>query len=90
MGKDDKDELIKEHARIKLTEIDVTRRLQLSAEQARDETTIRRFISGGTPSRTLPDMIEIEVLPYPDDDPRYMWHVDIYEQPNNHPETEPA
>ena len=79
----DKDELIRNHSRIKLTEIDVLRRLNLTFNDCFDEGTIRRFCASN--KRTLPDMIELEVLEFSDDHDKaeaYQWHINVYENPN--------
>lgn len=84
MTSEDRQKLIAEHQRIKLTEIDVLRRMSLTLNDASDETMIRQFC--GSKGKTLPDMIEIEVIPFESDDPKvveqYEWHINIYENPN--------
>ena len=76
---ENKDELIKAHQRIKLTEIDVVRRLQLTYSDCIDEVRIRQFCA--TNKKTLPDMIEIEATEYPPESELKQWHVVVYEQP---------
>lgn len=74
-----KQEKIKNHQKIKLTGINVVRRLGLSEEQAGDEGVMRRFCA--RMGKTLPGMLEIDVKPAAENDKVYQWHVTIYEQP---------
>lgn len=76
-----KDELIREHKRIKITEINVLRTQKLTYNDCLDEITIRRFCAYN--KKTLPDMIEVEVSKQPDDNAEHEWRIVIYENPND-------
>lgn len=71
---------IKNHERIRIQRINVTRRLGLTEKDCHDETTMRRFVYNL--GKTLPDMIEIVVERASEDDKTYAWHISIFENPN--------
>jgi hypothetical protein len=79
----EKEEKIQNHERIKLTEINVLRNQKLTFADCNDHRTIRRFCASN--KRTLPDMIEVEVIPFAEEHKyfeMYEWHINIYENPN--------
>ena len=79
-----KEDDIKNHRRIKISEVNVLRRLDLSLEECQDETTLRRFCAENR--QTLPDMIEIDVEPTEPGQEKYekyAWHIVVWEQPNS-------
>ncbi len=75
-----KQEKIANHQKIKITTINIVKRLGLTEEQAGDEMTMRRFCA--SMNKTLPGMLQIEVKPAAEDDKVYQWHTTIWEQPN--------
>ena len=74
-----REEDIKNHRKVKITEIDVLRRLNMTEEECSRESTMRRFCAGN--GKILPGEIEIVTTRRADTD-SYEWHVDVYEQPN--------
>ena len=78
-----KEDDIKNHRRIKISEVNVLRKLELTLEECQDEVTLRRFCSENR--QTLPDMIEIEVTqiePSHEKYEKYEWYIMVFEQPN--------
>ncbi len=69
---------IRNHRRVKLTEIEVLRAQNLTVEKCQNEVAIRQFCANR--KKTLPDMIEIEVFEIEDEN--LQWHIVVWENPN--------
>jgi hypothetical protein len=71
---------VKNRRPIRLSTVNVLRRLNLSEQECRDEITIRRFCAQN--QQTLPGEIEIRVTPKADSDELYSWTIQVFERPN--------
>lgn len=71
---------VKNRRPIRLSTVNVLRRLNLSEQECRDEITIRRFCAQN--QQTLPGEIEVRVTPKPDSDELYAWTIQVFERPD--------
>jgi hypothetical protein len=71
---------IKNRRPIRLSTVNVLRRLHLSEDECRDEITIRRFCAQN--QQTLPGQVDIRVEPKPDNDDLYAWTISVWELPD--------
>jgi hypothetical protein len=72
---------IRQRRPIRLSTVNVLRRLGLSEDECRDEITIRRFCAQN--QQTLPGQIEIRVEPRPDNHELYEWTISVWEVPDS-------